>query len=335
LDLASPYMIACADGDEGYLDLIGQHMLDDLDAEGVRVNWHNGTPSNDDEWLRRIGDADGLLLLWSVPDDVLRRSPNLKIVSWVGTGVHTFVNVPLASSLGIRVCNTPSYGNDAVAEHTLGLMLTLARNTVAFDAEIRRGGWPREEVRGVELGGKTLGVVGLGGIGTRVARLGALMGMRVLAWTRNPSPERLERAGAAYAPLDELFAASDFVSLHLAAAPETPGIVSRPLIDAMKPTAFLINTARAELIDQPGLLDALQHGRIRGAALDVFADEPLPPDNPWRTLPNVILTPHIGFRTPEASGRSVRMAVENLASFFRGAPVNVVNDGELRQPRSR
>ncbi|HUG15659.1 MAG TPA: NAD(P)-dependent oxidoreductase [Thermomicrobiales bacterium] len=327
------YTIACADGDEGYRDLIGQEMLDSLDAEGVRVNWHNGTPGDDDEWLRRVGDAEGLLLLWSLPDRVLRESPNLKAVSWVGSGVHTFVNVPLASALGIRVCNTPGYGNDAVAEHTLGLILALARGTVALDAEIRRGDWPRDDVRGVELAGKTLGVVGLGGIGTRVAQLGGLLGMRVLAWTREPTPERLALARATYASLEDLFAASDIVSLHLAPAPEATGIVSASLLRRMQPGAFLINTARAELVDGDALLNALRERRIGGAALDVFSSEPLPPDNPWRALPNVILTPHIGFRTPEASGRSVRMAVDNLARMFQGEPRHVVNLNELIRPR--
>lgn len=327
------HSIACADGDAGYLELIGTELIESLDAQGVRIDWHNGTPTNEAEWLRRIGYADGLVLLWSLPDAVLRETPNLKAVSWVGTGVHTFVNVPLASSLGIRVCNTPGYGNDAVAEHTLGLMLALARNIVAFDTEIRRGGWPREEVRGVELGGRTLGIVGLGGIGTRLAQLGGLLGMRVIAWTRSPTPERLARAGATYAPLDELLANSDFVSLHLAPAPEATGIVSGALIERMKETAFLINTARAELIDEDALQSSLRSGRIAGAALDVFAEEPLPTESPWRALPNVILTPHIGFRTPEASGRSVRMAIENLASLFRGEPADVVNEADLRNPR--
>jgi D-3-phosphoglycerate dehydrogenase len=204
-------------------------------------------------------------------------------------------------------------------------MLALARNTVALDAELRAGGWPREEVRGVELAGKTVGIVGLGGIGTRVAQLCGCFGMRVLAWTRDPAPGRLAAAGAEYAPLDRLVAEADVVTLHLPAAAETEGILSAALIGRMKPHAYLINTARAELVDERALVAALRDGRIAGAALDVFAVEPLPSDNPWRGLPNVILTPHVGFRTPEASGRSVRMALENLVDFFTGTPRNVVN----------
>ncbi len=137
---------------------------------GIGLDWHNGTPASDEEWLTRIGDAEGLLLLWKIPDAVMRGRPRLKAIAWVGTGVTTFVNIPLAGELGIVVSNTPGYGSSAVAEHALGLMLALARNTVALDAQLRKGGWPREDVRGVELAGKTVGVVGLGRVCKIIAR---------------------------------------------------------------------------------------------------------------------------------------------------------------------
>lgn len=317
--------IVCADGDEGYLALIGDTQRAELARHGIRLDWHNGTPESDAEWLRRIGDAEGLLLLWTIPDAVMRGCPNLKAIAWVGTGVATFVNVPLATELGIVVSNTPGYGNSAVAEHALGLMLALARQTAALDAELRAGGWPREEVRGVELAGKTAGIVGLGGIGARVAQLCGALGMRVLAWTRNPSVERLAETGATFAELDELLRGSDVVSLHLPHTRETDRLLTSERLRLMKPSAFLVNTARAELVDDVALVDALRGGRIAGAALDVFAEEPLPPDNPWRGLPNVILTPHVGFRTPEASGRSIAIALENLVSAFAGEPRNQVS----------
>lgn len=324
LNDGEPVRIVCADGDDGYRALLDDVTWNALDDAAIHLDWFNGTPGNDDEWLERIGDAQGLLLLWSVPDDVLRRSSRLKAVSWVGTGVETFVNVPLAATLGITVCNTPGYGSQAVAEHSLGLMLALARNTAGFDADMRQGRWPREDVRGIELSGKTVGVVGLGGIGTRVAELCGTLGMRVLAWTRRPDADRLARVGAELVTLPELFARSDVVTLHLAVTDTTMGIISEELLRLMKPTAFLINTARAELVDESALLDVLRAGRIAGAALDVFPVEPLPADNPWRELSNVLLTPHIGFRTPEASGRSVRIAVANLIAYFAGSPQNVV-----------
>lgn len=322
--MAHHHIIACADGDEGYLALIDDAQRAELARHGIRLDWHNGTPASDAEWVARIGDADGLLLLWTIPDAVMRGCPNLKAIAWVGTGVATFVNIPLASELGIVVSNTPGYGSAAVAEHALGLMLALARNTVAFDAELRAGGWPREEVRGVELADKTAGILGLGGIGTRVAQLCGALGMRVLAWTRNPAAERLLEAGATFVEIEELLARSDIVSLHLPHTPETDRLLSTERLRLMKPTALLVNTARAELVDETALVEALRRGRIAGAALDVFAEEPLPPDNPWRELPNVILTPHVGFRTPEASGRSVAIALDNLIGALTGEPRNVV-----------
>jgi D-3-phosphoglycerate dehydrogenase len=227
--------------------------------------------------------------------------------------------------LGIAVSNTPGYGANAVAEHALGLMLALARDTVAMDRAMREGRWPREEVRGFELAGKTLGVVGLGQIGTTLAQMCAGLSMRVLGWNRTVTPERLAVARAEYADLPDLMARSDIVSLHLAQAPETERLISRELLARMKTTAYLVNTARGELIDDDALLDALRAGRIAGAALDVFSAEPLPADHPYRGLPNVILTPHVGFRTPEASGRSVRIAIENLIGQFTGRAQNVVN----------
>lgn len=322
--MAQNHTIACADGDEGYLALIDAAQRAELARFGIRLDWHNGAPASDAEWLARIGDADGLLLLWTIPDAVMRGCPNLRAIAWVGTGVATFVNIPLANELGIVVSNTPGYGSDAVAEHALGLMLALARNTVALDAELRQGSWPREEVRGVELAGKTVGVVGLGGIGTRVAQLCGALGMRVLAWTRNPSAERLTEAGATYVEVDELLAASDIVTLHLSHTADTDRLLTAERLRLMAPTAFLVNTARAELVDEDALVNALREGRIAGAALDVFAAEPLPSDNPWRGLPNVILTPHVGFRTPEASRRSVAIAIDNLIGALTGDPRNVV-----------
>jgi D-3-phosphoglycerate dehydrogenase len=322
--MANRYTIVCADGDEGYLALIGDDQRAELARHRIALEWHNGTPASDDEWLARIDDAEGLLLLWSIPDAVLRAAPKLRVVSWVGTGVATFVNIPLAAERGILVCNTPGYGSNAVAEHTLGLMLALARDTARLDGELRAGRWPREEVRGVELAGKTVGVIGLGGIGTRVSQLCAALGMCVLAWTRDPTPERMTAAGATFAELDDLLAAADVVTLHLPHTRETDRLLSAERLRLLKPSALLINTARAELIDEGASLAALRERRIAGAALDVYAIEPLPPDNPWRELPNVILTPHVGFRTPEASSRSVRIALDNLIGALTGAPRNVV-----------
>jgi phosphoglycerate dehydrogenase-like enzyme len=318
------YIMVCADGDEETRALIDDALWERLTRRGITLNWHNGIPASNDEWLARIRDADGLLLLWSIPDEVMRAAPNLNAIAWVGTGVSTFVNIPLATELGIVVSNTPGYGSNAVAEHTLGLMLALARKTVPLASAMREGEWPRENVVGVELSGKTVGVVGLGGIGTRVAQLCGALGMHVLAWTRSPSAERLADASATFAEIDDLLASSDVVTLHLPHTPDTDRLLSAARLRQMKPSAYLVNTARAELVDQEALIGALTEGRIAGAALDVFADEPLPEDNPWRGLPNVILTPHIGWNTPEANRRSVEIALGNLVGALGGEPRNAV-----------
>jgi D-3-phosphoglycerate dehydrogenase len=190
---------------------------------------------------------------------------------------------------------------------------------------MRDGGWARDEVEGIELAGHTLGIVGLGGIGTRVGRLAGALDMRVLAWTRNPEPQRLAAARAEYAPLEELVARSDIVSLHLARTPETTGIISGALLARMRPDAYLVNTAGGELVDEGALVAALRERRIAGAALDVFSSEPPPPDHPLRSLPNVILTPHVGYRTPEATRRSIAIAIDNLIGIAAGELRNVVN----------
>ncbi|HEX5164141.1 MAG TPA: hypothetical protein VFV93_01995, partial [Thermomicrobiales bacterium] len=148
------HTIVCADGDAGYHALIDDEQRAELARQGIRLVWHNGAPASDAEWLARIGDAEALLLLWTIPEAVMRALPNLRAIAWVGTGVATFVNIPLANELGIVVSNTPGYGSEAVAEHALGVMLALARNTVALDADVRAGRWPRDDLAGVELAGK-------------------------------------------------------------------------------------------------------------------------------------------------------------------------------------
>lgn len=326
-----PRHIVCADGDADYFALLGAPLHERVADAGFVLDWHHGEPVDDAAWLARIGDAEGVLLFWALPDAVLRALPYAKVIAWVGTGVGEFVNLDLATERGIAVCNTPGYGNTAVAEHALGLLLALARNTAAHDRALRAGRWPRDEVRGMELADKTIGIVGLGGIGGQFATLCAALGMRVLVWTRSPDPARLAALGATAVPdLDDLLRASDAVSLHLPVTPETANILDARRLALLPEHALLVNTARGELVDEDALAAALRAGRLAGAALDVFRDEPLPPNHRWRDIENVILTPHVGFRTPEASGRSVRLALENLLAYLGdGTPQHVVNAGAL------
>jgi phosphoglycerate dehydrogenase-like enzyme len=182
----------------------------------------------------------------------------------------------------------------------------------------------------MELRGKTLGLVGLGPIGQEMARLGAGIGMRLIGWTRRATPDRAQH-GLTLVPLEEVFSGSDAVSLHLSYRPETEGLVSRALLSRMKPEAYLINTARARIVDTGALVDVLKAKRIAGAALDVFEDEPLPPDNPYRSLPNCLITPHIGYNTREASHNMLKIAMATVEAWTRGEALHVVNPAALKR----
>jgi phosphoglycerate dehydrogenase-like enzyme len=176
----------------------------------------------------------------------------------------------------------------------------------------------------MQLRGKTLGIVGLGPIGTEMARLGAGLGMRLIGWTRRPSPARAQH-GLTLVSLDDLFTTADVVTLHLAYTPESQAVITRALLERMKPEAWFVNTARARIVDNAALVERLRSGRLRGAAFDVYETEPLPADNVFRTLPNVLITPHIGYNTREASANMLRIAIDTVEAFARGERLHVVN----------
>ncbi|HEY0567453.1 MAG TPA: NAD(P)-dependent oxidoreductase, partial [Xanthobacteraceae bacterium] len=223
---------------------------------------------------------------------------------FLGTGAASYMNVEELADLGITVHTIKGYGDTAVAEHTVALMLACARDLAGMDRRIRAGVWsPRE---GMQLQGKTLGLIGLGGIGLEVARIAGGIGMEVLAWNRTP---RLE-AGIPLADIDTLLGNSDVVSLHLALNDETRNFLDAERLARVKPGCILINTARGALVDEAALIDALASGRIRHAGLDVFQQEPLRPGHPLTALDNVTLSAHAAFRTPEASMRLLRRAID-------------------------
>jgi phosphoglycerate dehydrogenase-like enzyme len=264
------------------------------------------------ELIRRIGDADAVLSLRAYSrfsDRVLAACPSMRSISIWGTGTD---NVDLAAcrERGVAVANTPGVNANAVAEHTMALMLAVTRRIPILDRAVRDGHWPRSLL--VQLEGKTLGLIGLGAIGRRVATLAAPFGMRILAATWGPDEGRAASVGARHVPIETLLRESDVVSLHLRLSPETTGILGRERLALMKPTAFLINTARAGLIDRDALVDRLRHGRLAGAGLDVFHEEPISPDDALLALPNVVLTPHNAGTTPEVIEVGLRRAVENI-----------------------
>ena len=259
----------------------------------------------------------------SLDDEAFEHAPRLRMVSILGTGTDN-VDLVAASRRGIVVTNTPGVGAPSVAELTFGLLLAVARGIVMGDSALRTGGWVHTE--GPELEGKTLGVLGLGAIGERVARLGLGFGMRVIAWSYRMTRARAERLGVTLVSRRSCSQRADVVSVHLRNTAEARGFVGRAELARMKPTAILLNTARAGLVDQEALVEALREGRLGGAGLDVYLEEPLPPErNPFLSFPNVVLTPHAGAVTREAGARSRAMPVDNIIAFLEGRPEHVVN----------
>lgn len=318
--MAKPLIVypdADAGGEELFAGALGERL-----ARLGRFELHCAPPASDAEFAARIAGAEAVILGWGMPDAALAGAEGLKLIAFTGIGVGNHVNLALANRRGVLVCNTPGYADQTVAEHAMALLLAVARRIVELDADTRAGGWDHERP-GFDLHGKRLGLIGLGGIGARVARLATAFGMEVLAWTANPSPERAAAAGVRFAPLEAVLGDSDVVSLHLALTPETQGLLSAERLALLRPGAVLVNTARGELVDEAALVTALRAGRL-SAGLDVFSAEPLPPDHPLRRLPNVVITPHTGYNTPGARLAIHDLAVQAVEGFYAGRPVNVV-----------
>jgi len=239
-----------------------------------------------------------------MPTELVARCKQLKHIVFLGTGAASYMNVAELKDRGVTVHTIKGYGDTAVAEHAIALMFACARDIARMDREVRSDIWTPQE--GVQLLGKTLGIIGLGGIGAEVARIAKGLGMRVIAYNRT----RRADAGVPLVDVDTLLAKSDVVSLNLVLNDETRGFLSRERIGRMKPGVILINTARGVLVDEAALIDAIQSGHIRHAGLDVFHAEPLKADHPLAKLTNVTLTSHAAFRTLEASMTLLRRAID-------------------------
>jgi phosphoglycerate dehydrogenase-like enzyme len=257
------------------------------------------------------------------PASLVRRLPKLKLFSLTGKRAGS-VDMQALAAQGVTITTTS--GGDtgaATAELALLLMLAAARNLPQADASIRAGRFQDGVMPGIELEGRTLGVVGLGRLGQRMARSGAALGMSVIAWSQNLDPATATQRGATYAPLDELLARADVVSLHLVLSPRSRGLIGAAQLARMKQGAILVNTSRGPIIDEAALIEALRANRIT-AALDVYDREPLPPDHPFRTLRNTVLTPHLGYVTQSAMRDFYQQSVENVLAFIEGAPIRVL-----------
>jgi D-3-phosphoglycerate dehydrogenase len=282
------------------------------------------TPRSEDELIDLLQGVDGVIVAGDpFTARVLEASPQLKVISRTGVG-YDAIDVKAATKRGIIVCNTPGVNRHAVAEWTFALMLSLARKLKENQAEVRKGGWVRHE--GMDLAGKTLGLVGLGTIGKEVAQRARAFEMRILACDVIRDVQFAEAHHVAFVPLDELLRESDFVSLHTFLNDKTRHLINAERLSLMKPTAFLINTARGGIVDTEALCQALTEKRIAGAALDVFEGEPLRADSPVRALENIYLSPHTAGVTTDARRLSGAAAAENLICGLKGErPPGIVN----------
>ena len=280
-------------------------------------------PADNKEFSERIADADAIMLGWNLPVSVMEQATRLKFVSFTGIGAAKFVDIPAANAAGIAVSNCPGYGDNAVAEHTLALLFGLARKLVYHDHLCRDQGWAMKQT-GMELAGKTIGVIGFGGIGQKFSALAQALGMRVLVWTRDPTNYRHRFSNTTFVDLQQLLREADIVSLHLAHSDDTTNFFDAEKFAQLKPGALFINTARGELVDEDAMVEALNSEQLGGAGIDVFCEEPLPRDHSLTAANNVLLSPHIAFDTPEATRNLHRIATDNIVSYFADEPVNLL-----------
>jgi D-3-phosphoglycerate dehydrogenase len=265
----------------------------------------NTTPFEKNELPRVVGDYEIAIDDHSyMPTDLVRQCKSLKHIVFLGTGAASYMNVAELEAAGVKVHTIKGYGDTAVAEQTIALMMAACRDLARMDRKIRAGTW--QPMEGVQVFGKTLGIVGLGGIGAEVARIAKGMGMQVIAWNRTP---RID-TGVDMVELDTLLQKSDIVSINLTLNDETRGFLDRARIARMKPGVIFINTARGALVDEAALIEALKSGHIRHAGLDVFHNEPLKAGDPLASLENVTLSAHAAFRTLEASMTLLRRAID-------------------------
>ena len=284
---------------------------------------YSDLPETPNELKDRIKEADIVVVGWShLTREVLNSAEHLQMVAIWATTCH-YVDLEAAREKGIIVTHCPGYGTDAVAEHVFALMLALIRQVPRADKHVRNGEFDWRPFSGSELAGKTLGIIGTGKIGCRVAEISKTFKMQILAYDKYPNMKKAEEIGMKYVDLETLLKESDIVTLHVTLTPETERLLGKKEIDAMKDGAILINTAQGRVIDEAALNDALKSGKLSGAGLDVFDEEPPAKDNPLFTLDNTILSPHSGFHTVEAIKRKTDILVDNIVKFFKGHSQNI------------
>ena len=297
--------------------------LSPLEAFG-EVEYYDLLPK--EEIKKVLKDADAVVCNKAKLDREIIEGSDLKFIGVFATGYNN-IDTVAAREKGITVCNVPGYSTDSVAEHTFALILELAGSASAYARSVADGDWKRSRQFSyffapiIELKGKTLGIYGLGTIGQKVARIAAAFDMRVIAYSRTPK----NIAGVADVDRETLFKESDFLTLHCPLNSESALAVNKESLALMKPTAYIVNTARGGVVDEPALAEALEKGVIAGAALDVLTEEPMAEDCPLFGAKNCIITPHVAWAALETRTRLVDLVAENLAAFVAGNPINVVN----------
>lgn len=306
-------------------DKIGPAGTEILKSGGLDVDVKTGL--SEDELVATVGEYDGIVVrsLPKITKRVIEAAGRLRVIGRAGVGVDN-IDVDAATARGIVVMNTPLGNITSAAEHAVAMMLALARHIPAADASMKAGEWEKKKFTGVELAGKTLGIVGLGKVGAIVARVARALSMKVVAHDPYMNPKRAQELDVELRDLDSLLREADFVTIHVPLNDSTRGLIGREKLALMKKSARLVNCARGGVVDESALADALREGRLAGAALDVFAEEPLPAAHPLRKLPNAILTPHLGASTTEAQERVAEDLARQFVDFFvRGEIKNPVN----------
>ncbi|AZE99983.1 D-3-phosphoglycerate dehydrogenase [Pseudomonas orientalis] len=294
-----------------------------LDPLG-QVNFLHDYPADTVKMLERLQGFDVICVMRErSPFDqaLLERLPRLKLLVTGGMR-NAALDIPAAKALGIQVCGTDSY-KQAAPELTWALIMASTRNLLAEANAVRAGGW--QVGLGGDLHGKTLGILGLGSIGQKVAQFAQVFGMRVIAWSENLTPQRAAEFGVTWVSKRELFEQADILTIHLVLSERSRGLVDAQALGWMKPGARLVNTARGPIVDEQALVDALSTGRLAGAALDVYSQEPLPNDHPFRSLPNVLATPHVGYVSEQNYRQFYQQMIEDIQAWANGAPIRVLD----------
>ena len=288
------------------------------------VEIHTSNPQTPEELLNRVSGVDGIINIRAFckfDADFFSNCSALKILSIWGTGTD-HVDLSAAKNANVIVSNTPGVAAVSVAEHTLALMMAAARQIPGNDSSMRAGEWPRGQM--TQLNGKTLGLIGLGAIGRQTARIAAGIGMKLIAWTFHPDDDFAAKVGLEFVDLNTLYERADVVSVHVRQSADTFGMIDAEAFSRMGPNTILVNTARGPILDEKALISALTNGTLAAAGLDVFDQEPLPPNHPLGKLENVVLSPHNAGITPEVTEAGLLMSVENVAAALSGNPQNMV-----------